>query len=339
MEFKDYYKVLGVPRDASEDDIRKAFRKLARQYHPDVAKNKAIAEEKFKEINEAYEVLSDPSKRSKYNELGASWNKGPGMRPPPGSGDRGGQFRRGRTEEGAEFFEFGGTGFSDFFEQFFGSRRGTHQSFDFSEGFPQPEENLDIEADLMVTLEESLHGAQRPLTLRRNARCPSCKGAGHVGRNPCAQCHGAGEIAREESFTVRIPAGVREGQKLRVPKHGEQGEKATGDLYLRVRMARHPDFAIQGDDLVTDVDLAPWEAVLGAEVSVPTLDRKVNIKIPPGTQNRQKLRIRAHGMPLSGGSRGDLFVTVNIRLPEKLSANEKSLWEQLARDSSFRARD
>lgn len=307
VQYKDYYQVLGVARDASEADIKKAFRKLARQYHPDVAKDKKKAEEKFKEINEAYEVLSDAEKRRKYDELGPNWKSGAEFRPPPGYGGAGGQaFRGGRDAQGSDF-EFGGTGFSDFFEQLFGARRrggtaGFGQHGRFADEEP---ESRDIEGDIMVSLEEARRGAVRSVTVRHQNRA--------------------------ETHQVKIPAGITEGQKLRIPGRGEAG----GDLYLRVRLAKHPDFEVDGHNLIHELDLAPWEAALGAEISVPTLDGHVNIRIPAGTGSGKKLRVRGRGL----GKDGDLIVVTRVAFPEKITDGQKKLWEQLARESHFHPRD
>src|SRR5437867_2818451 len=216
VEFRDYYKILGVERTASDEEIRKAFRKLARQYHPDVAKNKAQAEEKFKEINEAYEVLGDAEKRKKYDALGADWKQGSEFRPPPGwepfgAGARGA--RRGRS--GGVEFEFDGTGFSDFFEQIFGGRGGRGGGFGF-ETEPASERGQDLEGDIMVTLEEALRGSVRTISLRRATRCETCDGTGTTGRKTCPSCGGSGQRIRTETHQVKIPAGVTEGQRLRV---------------------------------------------------------------------------------------------------------------------------
>jgi curved DNA-binding protein len=307
VKYKDYYDSLGVPRTASEADIKKAFRKLAREYHPDVAKDKKKAEEKFKEINEAYEVLSDKDKRKKYDELGPNWKSGAEFRPPPGFGGFGGgqTFRGGRpTGNGTQEFEFGGTGFSSFFEQLFGSRmRGG--GFGQRGGFGAEEpESRDIEGDILVTLEEARSGAIRTVTVR------------HEG--------GA------DSHQVKIPAGITEGQKLRISGRGENG----GDLYLRVRLARHPDFEVDGHNLIHELELAPWESALGAEISVPTLDGRVSIKIPAGTASGQKLRVRGRGL----GKDGDLFVVIKIVMPDKITDAQKKLWEQLAHESKFNPR-
>jgi curved DNA-binding protein len=340
IEYKDYYKSLGVARNASEDEIRKAFRKLARQYHPDVAKNKKEAEEKFKEINEAYEVLGDAEKRKKYDALGANWKQGAEFRPPPGwEPFGGGSFRgaRGGQNGGVEF-EFGGTGFSDFFEQIFGGRRGGG-GFRFDQE-DMAERGRDLEADIMVTLEEALKGSVRAITLRRGTICEQCEGTGVVGSKTCPRCNGSGQMTKTETHQVKIPAGVIDGQRLRVGGKGEAGAGggAPGDLYLTIRLARHPDFEVQGENLSYELDLAPWEAVLGTHVSVPTLEGPVSIRIPSGTQNGQRLRVRGRGLGKEG-ARGDLFVIARVQVPEQISDSDRKLWEQLAKDSRFNPRD
>jgi curved DNA-binding protein len=323
VEFKDYYQSLGVSREASQDDIRKAFRKLAREYHPDVAKDKKTAEEKFKEINEAYEVLSDPAKRKKYDTLGANWNR---AEPPPGGQGFGGG-RGFRGQNGEEFeFHFGGTGFSDFFEQFFGGRG--ERGFGYEEfsaggrtaGAAGPTRGRDIEGDIMVTLDEALRGSVRTISYQR------------VNRQ-------TNQVV-SENFRVRIPVGVAEGQMIRVPGKGEAGYNggAPGDLYLRVRFAQHPDFRVRGSDLYYDLDLAPWEAVLGATVSIPALDGAVSVKIPAGSNKGQQLRVRGKGLPAGGGTRGDLYAVISIQMPGEVTAAERELWQQLAQKSTFNPR-
>jgi curved DNA-binding protein len=326
VEFKDYYATLGVSRDASDDEIKKAFRKLARQYHPDVAKNKKVAEAKFKEINEAHEVLSDPEKRRKYNELGASWNQ-PGARQPAGAP------RGWSTAEGDQEFHFGGTGFSDFFEQFFGRRQ---PSSDFENLFRRSARTggargtggtefaargEDIEGDILVTLHEAMHGSMRSLTLQRTDP--------RTGKQ------------ESETFTVRIPPGAQEGRRIRVPGKGGPGVGGgpAGDLFLRVRLGAHPDFEVRGADLYHELELAPWEAVLGRQVAVPTLSGTIKLRIPPGTTNGKQLRVRGQGLPKSpGGEHGDIYVVVRIQVPVTVSEEEHALWEQLARVSRFNPR-
>lgn len=348
VKYKDYYESLGVPRTASEAEIKKAFRKLAREYHPDVAKNKKQAEEKFKEINEAYEVLSDPTKRKKYDELGQNWQAGADFRPPPGwesfgTGGRG-QARRGAPGEEFEF-QFGGTGFSDFFEQFFGARGGTAGRGGFGRAGTDDaewgaERGRDIEGDIMVTLEEVMRGSVRAVSVRHALPCSSCGGTGTRARRTCSTCGGTGHVTRTDTYQVKIPAGVTEGQRLRIAGRGEAGAAggAAGDLYLRVRYARHPDFEVQDHNLVYEAALAPWEAVLGTNLSVPTLDSQVSIRIPAGTQSGQRLRVRGRGLPRHTGGASDLIVVTKVEVPEHVTDAERKVWEQLARESHFHPR-
>ena len=340
VEYKDYYKILGVSKNATEDEIRKAFRKLAREYHPDVAKDKTKAEEKFKELNEAYEVLGDPEKRKKYDTLGSDWQQRPG-----GFGRQPGaeQWRNWRSGSGEEEFEFGGTtGFSDFFEQIFGSfGRGGFGGGETFRRRSSAQKGQDVEADIMVTLSEVMNGSVRKITLRRGTRCTRCGGTGQLQNQICAACRGQGVIPRDETYQVRIPAGVREGQRLRLAGQGEPGvgRGPAGDLYLRVKFAAHPDLRVEGDNLYHELALAPWEAALGTSVTVPTLDGTVSIRIPPGTQNDQKLRVKGRGLPDRQGARGDLFVVTRIEMPTTVSEQERKLWEGLARESRFNPRD
>jgi len=324
IKFKDYYQTLGVARTASPEEIKQAFRKLARIHHPDVAKNKAAGEEKFKEINEAYEVLGDPDKRRRYDELGPNWQEGAAGGPPPPGGARRPR-AAGEAAAGESEFEFGGTGFSDFFESFFGGSRGRTGSSTRRGGAPDQEEvfshpGQDVEADLMVTLEEAFRGSLRKVTLRRPGP--------------------PGEPDRLDTYQVRIPAGVREGQRIRLAGQGEAGHGSghAGDLYLHVRLARHPDLTVVGADLHCELDLAPWEAVLGVQAKIPTLDGLTSLRVPPGTAAGRQLRLRGLGLPGEDGHRGDLYATVRIQVPPSATAEEKALWEQLAKLSHFEPR-
>lgn len=319
VKFQDYYETLGVARTASAEEIKLGFRKLARLYHPDVAKNKVTGEAKFKEINEAYEVLGDPDKRRRYDELGPNWQDDGRGGPPSHGGSRG------PMPSGPDF-EFGGTGFSDFFESFFGQRSG---GFASSRGFSAREDDAghafaqpgrDVEADLLVALEEALHGSQRKVTLRRPA----------TGREP----------ERTNTYQVKIPPGMREGQRIRLAGQGGagQGGAPAGDLYLRVRLARHPDLRVQGDDLHCDLELAPWEAVLGVKAPVPTPGAATTLRVPPGTVAGTQFRVRGQGMVRDDGSRGDLYATVQLQVPASVSPEEHTLWEKLAATSTFNPR-
>ncbi len=302
-EYKDYYEILGVTRTATPEEIRSAFRKKAREYHPDVARDKVQGAEKFKEVNEAYEVLSDPAKRAKYDQMGREVpGQGFGWQGAPG----------GAGAPDMEEFHFGGTGYSDFFEHLFGGIGGSG-GFRGPSGRRMARRGSDIEGDLMVTLEEALRGATREVTLQR------------------------GE-GKTETYRVKIPSGVREGQRIRLPGKGESGRSGggSGDLYLRVRLARHPDLRVEGSDLFADLEVAPWEAVLGASVAVPTLEGMVMLKVPAGSTAGQKLRLRGQGLPREDGSRGDLYALLEIVVPAEVGPGEKELWEKLARESRWR---
>jgi curved DNA-binding protein len=312
VQFRDYYEALGLSKTASDEEIRSAFRKLARKYHPDVAKDKKAAEEKFKQINEAYEVLSDPEKRKKYDQLGENWNQPGGFQPPPEWGARGpgGAFRQYQWGgDGGIEFEFGGTGFSDFFEAFFGGGRGRSAFGGFGGRTATTERGSDVEADILVTLEEALHGSTRTVSLRR------------AGSN------------KVETYQVKIPRGVHEGQRIRLAGQGEAGARGgqSGDLFLRVRLAKHPDFSVQGSDLIDEAKIAPWQAVLGTELKVPTLEGNVRLKIPPGTHGGQRFRLRGRGLPGISGQRGDLYVEVQIQVPKKITERERQIWSELAK--------
>jgi curved DNA-binding protein len=318
VKFKDYYDVLGVARDASGSEIKKAFRSLARKYHPDVARNNAGAEDRFKEVNEANEVLGDPDKRRKYDELGANWN-----RPDRQTAESRGGF--GGGPEGGSEFHFEGTGFSDFFEQFFGSRgRSFGGSGRTGENGPGGEifaqRGQDIEGDILVALDEILHGSTRTIRLQRTDP--------RTGRST------------RQTLQVKIPPGVREEQLIRLAGKGQEGigGAESGHLYLRVKFEQHPDFRVRGADLYYDLELSPWEAVLGSSLDVPTLDGTVSLKIPPRTTAERKLRLRGKGLPTGDGTRGDLYAIVSIQVPSHVTPEEEVRWEQLAAQSTFNPR-
>ena len=320
VEFKDYYEILGVTREASDAEIKKAYRKLAGKYHPDVARDKTTGEAKFKEINEANEVLSDPDKRRKYDELGANWNHPERQSPQSGRyAGFGGDF-----EEGSEY-HFEGTGFSDFFEQFFGNRGRRSDGFGRAAGNGMGDETIvrpgqDIEGDILVTLNEVLHGATHIVKLQHT--------------DPRTR------QTTMQTLQVKIPQGVREAQLIRLTGQGQKGVGGgnPGNLYLRVTFARHPDYRVQNADLYYDVELSPWEAVLGAAVHIPTLDGMVSLKIPAGTAAEQKFRLRGKGLPTSDGARGDLYANVSVQVPSDLTPEQRLLWEQLAAKSTFNPR-
>ncbi len=316
MEYKDYYKVLGVDKSATEAEIKKAFRKLARIHHPDVSKDKAGSEAKFKEINEAYEVLGDAEKRKRYDAMGAGWNR------QGGAGYGGG----GSWAGGGGDYEFGGTGFSDFFERFFGAQGQRPSGGGFGNEFGGgasaygPRRGRDIEGDIMVTLTEAMEGSQRTISLR----------------HPDPRT-GQSKVREVE---VRIPAGVGEGQRLRVPGHGGSGSGGgqAGDLFLRIRLAADPDFRVKGHDLYCDLVLAPWEAVLGATISIHLPGGKsAQVKIPAGTGCDDQLRLRGYGLPKKS-SPGDLYVEISVAVPSAITSEERELWEKLQTISGFEPR-
>lgn len=297
MQFKDYYSVLGVPRSASQEDIRKAFRKLARQHHPDVAKDKKAAETKFKELNEANEVLSDPEKRRKYDQLGADWNN-PGRQGSPQGWD---------TQGGGVQFD-GEGGFSDFFERFFGGSGGRRSRAPFgSSTRSRVKAGEDLEVEFPVTVEDALHGGKKAFSLSGS----------------------------RETIEVRIPKGVRAGQKIRLAGQGGVGVGggARGDLYLVVSYAPHADYKISGFDLTREIAISVFDAVLGGEVAVGTPDGVRNLKIPAGTQPGRKFRIKEHGLPSGPGARGDFYAEIKVRLPVGLTGEQRALWETLAKKS------
>lgn len=331
VEFKDYYQILGVPATATDDDIKKAFRTLARKYHPDVAIDKSTAEEKFKELNEAHEVLSNLESRQKYDQLCAHRMAGTESRPTPGwaRGRSGGRGLGGEEYE----FQFEGTGLSDFFEQVFGggadrSRGGTPFDLrgyaagaDEADAEAAPQRGRDIQGDILITLDEVLKGAIRTVSVRRtNAR---------TGQEETQTC------------SVRIPAGVQAGQSIRVAGKGGQGLGSghAGDIFLRVRLAEHPDWRPRGPDLIGHLELAPWEAVLGSTVTIRTLEGRLTLRVPAGTQQGQQLRVRGKGLPARRAKRGDLYVGVTIEVPRHIGKEEERLWKQLATESTFAPRE
>jgi DnaJ-class molecular chaperone len=333
VKFRDYYEVLGLSKTATEDEIKKAYRNLARKHHPDVNPGDKSAEEKFKEINEAYEVLSDPEKRKRYDHLGPDWKAGADFTPPPGW--------EGARVEYADFGDlFGGgrgsSGFSDFFESLFGSRRGARAGAGFRM------RGQDVEAEISLTLEEAHRGVTRTLTIQSTEVCPTCQGMGAKGDKTCPTCRGAGAVVRPKSLEVNIPAGVREGSVIRLAGQGEQGTNGAtaGDLFLRVRISPHRLFNIVGeDDLQLEMTVAPWEAALGANITVPTLDGSVEMTIPAGAQGGQRLRLRGQGLAKRSGGRGDQYVKIKIVIPPRLNARERELFEKLASESRFNARE
>jgi curved DNA-binding protein len=311
LEYKDYYGVMGVKRDATQDDIKRAYRKLSRKYHPDVSKE-SDAEEKFKEVGEAYEVLKDPEKRAAYDQLGSQWKAGQDFRPPPGW-DAGFEFSDGG-------FTGGGPGFhSDFFEELFGRHYASARPEGFRRGFHMRGE--DHHAKILIDVEDSFSGAKRSISLR----VPSLTEDGHV-------------IARERTLNVSIPKEIRPGQQIRLAGQGGQGIGGgeAGNLYLEVQFRDHPLYRVDGADLYVDLPVAPWEAALGTSVKVPTPGGKVDLKIPPNSNQGRKLRLKGRGLP--GKNPGDLYVVLKVTLPPADSEDAKRLYEEMKDKLGFNPR-
>jgi DnaJ-class molecular chaperone len=328
---RDYYAVLGVPRNASQDDIKKAYRRLARQYHPDLhsGAKKADMEKKFKELNQANEVLGEPETRKKYDRYGQRWQEAEA-------------YERARQEAGAERagFEraqgfggsqgFGGTqDFGDFFEGIFGGR--SRRGGSGFEGFVVQGE--DAETTVRLTLRDILSGVSRRIQLRHPVPCSTCGGTGLVKNDPCPTCGGSGTQTETRTIDVKIPAGVQDGTRVRVPGKGGPGQNGgkPGDLYLVVSIESDPIFQRQGADLVANFPVYPWEAVMGADVLAPTLTDPVRVKVPPGSRAGGKLRLKGKGMPTAAGGRGDLFYTIHIVLPPTISEEERKRYEEIGR--------
>ncbi len=322
LSFKDYYDILGVPRQASADDIRKAYRRLARKYHPDV--NKAAgAEARFKEIAEAYEVLGDPAKRKRYDTLGAQYRPGQDFTPPPGWEHMASGFGGRRPGAGRGFSSADFGGFSEFFETLFGG--GGFQANAPDEAFfdqPPPRRGDDQEAEIAISLEDAAFGARKTISLQTAV-------LGADGRPRRAT----------RSYQVAIPPGTPDGARIRMAGQGAPGHgpDSAGDLYLRVRIAPHPVFRLADDNLEVTVPITPWEAALGARVAVPTLTGKAMLTLPPGTQGGQRMRLRAKGFPARRRP-GDLIVVLQIAVPHRLNEREKALFTDLAKGSSFNPR-
>ena len=325
MAGKDYYTILGVKRDASERELKQAYRKLARQHHPDVNPGDKSAETKFKKINEAYEVLSDKEKRQKYDQFGDQWQYADQFaqegRPQPPRRD----FSQGRGP--TVHFSEGDLGsiFNDFF-QGVGAKT-------TSEGI-RSRRGQNVEYPAEVTLEEAYHGASRIINLQTEEPCASCSGTGRIQNLLCSVCHGSGRVAGSNRLEVKIPRGVKDGSRVRIAGKGRQAYRggANGDLYLVISVRPHHLFQRKGNNLYAEISIPLTVAVLGGEVQVPTPKGKVMLNIPPETQNNRVFNLSGQGMPhLGNSSRGNLLAKVKIVLPTNLSPQEKELFEQLSK--------
>lgn len=306
MEYKDYYQILGVPREANSDEIKKSYRKLARKYHPDVSKE-ANAEEKFKELQEAYEVLKDPEKRKAYDQLGANWKSGQGFQPPPHWDFRGAQAQQ------ADDFDAGG--FSDFFRDLFGQRATGGQGF--------KQRGQDQHSRLAISLNEAYHGAEKILQLQQTEINPQ-----------------TGQLENKiKSIKVKIPAGITTGQSIRLSGQGSPGFGGgpNGDLYIEISIAEDPHFTVEGKDIYLNLPLTPWEAALGSKISTPTLGGMVDLSIPEGSQTGNKLRLKGRGLP--GNPPGDQYVLLKVYVPKAKNEAEKALYEKMAETMRFNPRE
>jgi len=307
MEYKDYYAVLGVDRKATQDEIKRAYRKLARKYHPDVSKE-ADAEQKFKDLGEANEVLKDPEKRAAYDQLGSNWNAQQGFQPPPDWGT-GFEFH-GAPPGGGDQHDF-----SDFFESLFGQARapGTKRGFHM--------QGEDHHAKILIDLEDSFNGASRSITLQM----PEVNPDGHV-------------VTRNRTLKVRIPKGIRQGQQIRLAGQGATGMGGgkAGDLFLEIEFRPHRFYRVEGADVYLELPLAPWEAALGASVKVPTPSGAIDLKIPPNSQAGKKLRLKGRGIPAK--TPGDLYVVLQIALPPADNDKARAIYKRMKEELEFDAR-
>jgi len=332
-EYIDYYSVLGVPKSASEAEIKSAYRKLAMKFHPDRNPGNKEAEARFKSINEANEVLSDPKKRQTYDQLGSDWAKGPGFTPPPSGGRGGGGFSYGSYggESGEDFGQFGD--FSDFFRSIFGGAgaggfRQAGGREDLSGMFGGGAE--DMESDLHLPLADVLRGGEQSFAFSYRAPCAECGGRGRQRNKVCPACRGAGNVAETKKVRVNLPRGIRNGTRIRLKDQGRRSPSGrSGDLYLNIHIDPDADFAVRGDDLETSVHVMPWDAALGAEITVPALDGALKIKLPPLSRAGRRMRIPGRGLPKSDGGRGDLYAVVVIDIPPSLTARQSDLFKKL----------
>ena len=328
VEYRDYYKILGVDRKADDKTIKSAYRRLARKYHPDVAKGK---DDKFKEVAEAYAVLSDPEKRRRYDTLGPDWQRY--AQSPPG-GPAAGGFRAEHFEESGDFSDFFRTIFADLGARGAG-RAGPGPGFRVEDLFGGGQRGGrvrggDVEAAVEISLEEAFNGARKTFSLEAQEPCPTCHGSGNVDGKICATCGGGGWQRALRQLVVRIPAGVRTGQRVRVSGEGISGTGGRGDLYLEVTVAAHPFFERKGDDIQLELPITTPEAALGATLEVPTLRGRVSMKIPPATSSGRTFRLRGYGMPKpKGGGAGDELVKVKVVMPSSLTEAETELYQKL----------
>ncbi|MEW5921192.1 MAG: J domain-containing protein [Bacillota bacterium] len=340
VKYQDYYKILGVERNASEKDIRNAYRKLARKHHPDLQppEKKETAEKEFKMINEAYEVLRDKEKRSRYDRLGANWEHGDEFNAyrqyqqgQPGAGwgqNFGGGFENFTFSFGDER---GGGSFSEFFESIFGGGFGGGEGRTTRRA-RRPRRGLDVEAELEVTLEEIYTGREKQIQFSLQDLCAKCGGTGQLGNGFCSTCGGSGHVSELKTIKLKVPRDARNGKKIRLKGQGGDAEAGgeRGDLYLKVKVQPHPRFTLNGDDLETKVTVYPWQAVLGDRIKAPTLEGTVRVTLPPRTHNGHRVRLRGKGMPRKDGGYGDLYLQVIVDIPGEIEPQAEELYRKLA---------
>lgn len=327
MKYKDYYETLGVNKSATEQEIKSAFRKLARKFHPDVNKS-PDAVDKFKDINEAYEVLSDPQKKQRYDNLGAGWAQGSDFTPPPGYEN----INFGQGGFGG-FGDLGGMGgFSDFFSSIFGDIAGAqtrshqHTRQRSTRQTQQRDENLDITQDLYIDIEDLMADKQKSVQISYMDLCPKCFGRGNV----CYNCGGSGYTSISKTLTVKIPKGVHEGSKIRISNEGKESQSGQkGNIYFVIKFKINPHYKIEGENIISDLDVYAAEAILGTSKNVKTLHGDVKVTLPPCTQAGKTLRLKELGLPKKGGGYGDHNVRVRIIIPTHPSDEEKTLYKKL----------
>ncbi|MBU2524575.1 J domain-containing protein [Patescibacteria group bacterium] len=337
-KYKDYYSILGISKTATQAEVKSAFRKLALKYHPDKNKGNKVAESKFKEINEANNVLSAAQKRKMYDHLGSDWQDGQNFTPPRGGRQRGQSQQQYHSGFGNQGFEQSGD-FSDFFKSIFGfddiNQGGQNQNFSSHyspQGFGQDrmQSNLDMEAELDLSLEDLISGGQKILTFNYKNSCSVCSGQGQTRNGICSTCRGSGETIAEKRIQVKIPRGIRNNSKMRLKGQGKQEAGGrTGDLYIKIHLRNNPDFAVTGDDLETNIRVMPWDAALGADISVPTLNGYVKIKLPENSHTGKMMRISSQGLPKKDGTKGNLYARITIDIPSLLTQEQTELLKKL----------
>lgn len=339
-KFKDYYEALGLKRNTSAEDIKSSYRRLARKYHPDLNKTNPEAETRFREVQEAYDVLGDAVKRRQYDSLGTGYRAGMDFQMPPGW-----DYRTRKEKEAAADTGGGLGGFSDFFEMLFGGgmrakAAASHRAKAANGASRAGERGGDVETVLTVTLDDIHQGATKKVQLHVNSTCAACQGGGMIGGERCRTCEGRGHAPRLRTMEIKIPLAARDGARLRLAGQGEGGagpSAVAGDLYVKIKVQPHPIFTPEGKNIHIELPVAPWEAVLGGEVDVPTLDGLVKMKLPPGTQNGSKMRLQQRGLRTEN-SRGDEIVRIKVLIPTEVTERERHLFRQLRDISHFRPR-